>query len=203
MSHSSIFLISCSTSRSSLYISHSPTVRVLLYFFPTRAHLCIFPLLPTTGIRTSFFLAGPGPLPETAVSTFSRIPMGRANTFSFLFLLLTPRISLEVFLLFHLFLSLACPFFPPFLLLLYITPQTSLWTTLESAALPPRHFHVYFILPHAIFTWVDAVVPPCNFVRLLSQWLTGCILVPVYLTQKHLIYPLLEPQSRFGGQMNL
>ena len=51
-------------------------------------------LLPsTTGIpgASFFFLAGPGPLHEIAVSAFSRSPLGRENTFSFLFLLLTPR----------------------------------------------------------------------------------------------------------------
>ena len=86
MSHSSIFLTS-KTPRSSLYISHSPTIWALLYCFATRAHLCIFFLFPsTTGIPLfSFsFLAGPGALHELAVSAFLRCPLGRANTFSFL-----------------------------------------------------------------------------------------------------------------------
>ena len=52
-----------------------------------------------------FFLAGPCPLHEIAVSAFSRSPLGRANTFSFLFLLLTPPKSLKCSASFTLFLS--------------------------------------------------------------------------------------------------
>ena len=95
MSHWSIFVIPSCRSRSSLHISHSPTVWVLLYCFATTAHLCYFLLLPTTGIPLSPFLAGPGPLHEIAVSAFLRSPLGRANTFSFLFLFLTLRQSLK------------------------------------------------------------------------------------------------------------
>ena len=43
---------------------------------------------------TSFFWSGPGTPHEIVFSAFSRGPLGRANTFSFLFLLLTPRIPL-------------------------------------------------------------------------------------------------------------
>ena len=44
-----------------------------------------------------FFLAGPGPLHEIAVSAaFSRSPLGRANTFLFLLLLLAPHKSLLI-----------------------------------------------------------------------------------------------------------
>ena len=55
MSHSSNFLISSSsTSRSSLYISHSPTVCVLLYCCATRAHMRIhvffLPTIPGEGV---------------------------------------------------------------------------------------------------------------------------------------------------------
>ena len=61
----------------------------------TSVHL----LLPPPGYwHTSFFfLAGPGHLHESAVSAFSRSPMGRANTFSFLFLLSISRIPLKCF----------------------------------------------------------------------------------------------------------
>ena len=61
MPHSSIF-ISSNTSRSSLYISHSPTMWLLHYFFATRAHLCIFLLLSTTGIPCTYapLLSGRG-----------------------------------------------------------------------------------------------------------------------------------------------
>ena len=55
MSHSSILLIPPSkTSRSSLHISHSPTVSSALYCFATRAHMFIF-LLLTTGMPLSSF----------------------------------------------------------------------------------------------------------------------------------------------------
>ena len=62
-----------------------------------------------------FFLTGPGPLHEIVVSTFSRSPLGRANTLSFLFLLLTPGLNVPppspcfLALAFSLFLSLILP----------------------------------------------------------------------------------------------
>ena len=73
-------------------------------------------------------LAGPGPLHENEVAAFSRSPLGRANTFSFPSLLVTPRISLNV-----------PPCSPSFLALdftrllspikrLACTPQACLWT---------------------------------------------------------------------------
>ena len=59
-----LFLIS-NTSRSSLYISHSPTLSSTLYCFATRAHLCIFFLLPsTTGIPLSSCLLYTSPSPR-------------------------------------------------------------------------------------------------------------------------------------------
>ena len=80
-----------------------------------------------------FFLAGPGPRHEIAVSAFWRSPLGRANTFSFLFLILTPRKSLlsvisKVFLLHFVSYPLTFAFLRSFLLFLSCTPQTSLWT---------------------------------------------------------------------------
>ena len=68
-------------------------------------------------------LASPGPLPEIAVSEFSRCPLGRPNTFPCLLLLLTPLVSLSPFVL-----ALAFPLFLSILLLLSCIPQTSLWT---------------------------------------------------------------------------
>ena len=89
----------------------------------------LFPPPPPDYWPTSFFfLAGPGPLHEIAVSAFLRSPLGRANSFSFLFLLLIPRKSLSVSPLSPCFLALAFPLFLYFLLLLSCTPQTSLWT---------------------------------------------------------------------------
>ena len=58
-----------------------------------------FRLLPATGIpgTSFFFLAGPGHLHESAVQALSRSPLGRANTFSLLFLPSTPLISVKLF----------------------------------------------------------------------------------------------------------
>ena len=74
---------------------------VLLYCFVTRTHLCIFFLLrlPRTG------MVGPGTLYEVAVPTLSIHLLGRANTFSFLPLLSTPRKFLKCSTFFTLFLS--------------------------------------------------------------------------------------------------
>ena len=56
----------------------------------------LLPPLPDYS-HTSFFLpVGSLPLHEIEVSAFSRSPLGRANTFSFLLLLLTPRKSLSI-----------------------------------------------------------------------------------------------------------
>ena len=61
--------------------------------------------LPTTGIPLSYFLVGPGLLHKMAVSSFSCIPSGRADTFSLQYLPSTPRISLRCFSSSILFLS--------------------------------------------------------------------------------------------------
>ena len=70
-SHSSIFLISLNTSRS-VHISHSPTMRVLLYCCATRGNTCVHPCSPPPDYwYLSFsFLVGPGPLHKIAVSAF-------------------------------------------------------------------------------------------------------------------------------------
>ena len=105
MSHSFIFLIS-NTSRPSLHISHSPICEFYPLWVCHKGTSVLIPPLPPDYWHTSFiFLAGPGPLHEIAVSAFSRSPLGRANTFSFLFLLLTPRKSLKCCSSFTLFLS--------------------------------------------------------------------------------------------------
>ena len=75
-----------------------------------------------------FFLADPGPLHEIAVRAFSRSPLGRADTFSILVLLLTPHKSLRDPPPSPCFVALAFPLFILFILLLSCTPQTSLWT---------------------------------------------------------------------------
>ena len=71
MSHSSIFIISTNTSRSSMYNSHSPTMCVLLY---CRLHchkgisVHLRPAPPDYWYTSFFCLAGPGPLHKNATS---------------------------------------------------------------------------------------------------------------------------------------
>ena len=71
----------------------SSYVTSILYCFAARAHLWIYVLLlPATGRpgTSFFFLAGPCPLHEIALSTFSSSPFGRTMAFKFLSLRLTP-----------------------------------------------------------------------------------------------------------------
>ena len=88
----------------------------------------LFPPPPDYWHTSFFFLAGPGPLHEIAVTAFSRSPLGRANTFSFLFLLLTPRKSLECSSPFTLFLIASLSRISIFYFTSVLYPQTSLWT---------------------------------------------------------------------------
>ena len=136
-------IFSGNTSHSSLYNSHSPSnttwyVSSTLYYFATRAHLCIYCLLlPATGIPwcqvpgiSFFFLASPGRLHQIAVSAILRSPLGGANKLLFLSLRLTPRICLSsVSPISPCFLALAFPFFLSFLPLMPCTRQTSLRTS--------------------------------------------------------------------------
>ena len=78
------FLIrSSNTPRSSLYSSRftfSYGVSSTLICFATRAHLCIFLVLPTTGtVISSFWHIQPGPPHEIAASAISRSPLGRGG----------------------------------------------------------------------------------------------------------------------------
>ena len=75
-----------------------------------------------------FFLVGPDPLHEIAVTAFSRSPLGCADTFSFQYLPSTPRISQSIYPLSPRFLAVAFPFLLSLLLLLSCTRQTPLWT---------------------------------------------------------------------------
>ena len=131
MSHSFIFLIS-NTSRPSLHISHSPICEFYPLWVCHKGTSVLIPPLPPDYWHTSFiFLAGPGPLHEIAVSAFSRSPLGRANVFSFLFLLLTPRKYLSVRPPSPCFLVLIFPLFLQFLFILSCAPQVSLWTVVS------------------------------------------------------------------------
>ena len=110
---------------------------LLLCHTGTSVHLCPPPL--SYWYASFLFLAGPGHLNEIAVSAFSRSPLGDANAFSFLALRLIPRISLERFSDFTLFLSAS-------LSLLSIRPSTSALhlpnfsTDITSSWLPPAAF---------------------------------------------------------------
>ena len=69
------------------------------------SELHLLPPPPGFWYTPFFFLAGPSSLHEIAVSAFQRSPLGRANTFSFLPLRVTPRMCLECFSDSTLFLS--------------------------------------------------------------------------------------------------
>ena len=121
ISYSPIFLVSCNTSRPCLYISHSPTMLVLLYFFATRAYLCIFFLLPTTGLPLPFFWQIEVPYTKSQLQHFRVAHWAVQNTLSFPSIILTPPISVSIPPLLPYFLSLAFPFLLSFLLLLSCT----------------------------------------------------------------------------------
>ena len=95
-SRPSIFLVSSSNTFLSLYSPRSPTG----FYFRLRCHkgssLRLVPPPSDYWYTPFFFLASPGPLHENAVSAFSRSPLDRANTFSFLSVILAPRTSLNV-----------------------------------------------------------------------------------------------------------
>ena len=113
--HVRLFTSSPKTSRSSLYISvsHYVSCTLLLCHKGTSVHLLPPPL---DYCYTSFFFrAGPGPPHKITASGFSRSPLGRANTFSFLYISsLTPRMYRNVPPLSRCFLALrGCHFFLP------------------------------------------------------------------------------------------
>ena len=88
-SHSSISLTpSSNTPRSSSCFHILPLCEfyVLLLCHKGKSVLLISPPPPDCWYISFFFLADPGPLHEIAVSAFSRSPLGRENTFSFLIL---------------------------------------------------------------------------------------------------------------------
>ena len=104
MPHSLTSLTSSpSTSHSSPYLSHSPTMCLLVSTALPRGHISVHLLPPPSGYywyTSFFFLAGPRPLHKNAVvAVFSQNPSDRADTFSFVSPLLSPRVSLSVSLL--------------------------------------------------------------------------------------------------------
>ena len=128
MSHRPNFLTSSSNAcRYSLNISHSLTMWVLLSVVVPHGYIVVATSSSPLLVRVYlFFLVGPGPLHEIAVSAFSRSPFGRADTFSFQHLPSTPHISLIASPISHYFLALAFSFLLLFLQLLSCTRQASL-----------------------------------------------------------------------------
>ena len=80
MPHSSIFLIPSNTSRFS-YISHSPTMCSVLLLRHQRTSVHLLPPPLDYWCTSFFFVAGPDPLHEIAISAFSCSPLARADTF--------------------------------------------------------------------------------------------------------------------------
>ena len=98
MSHSSISLISSNTYLVLFLLVHSHSILLCEFYYLLLCHkrICASTSSSSRPLVYLFFLAGPGRLREIAVSAFSRSPLGRANTFSFLSLRSIPRISLNV-----------------------------------------------------------------------------------------------------------
>ena len=90
----------------------------------TYVHPC--PPPPDYWCISFFFLVGPGPLHEIAVSAFSRSPLGRADTFLFQYLASTPRISPSAYPLSPYFLALTFPFLLLFPIFISCARHTSL-----------------------------------------------------------------------------
>ena len=109
----SICLISSNASLSYLYSSHPPTKRVLIALLICHKRTSVHRLPPPPDYRYAslFFLAGPVPIHEIAVSAFSSSPLGRVNTSSFQCLLLSSSIAPNVLPLPPSYLPLAFPFF--------------------------------------------------------------------------------------------
>ena len=110
MPHSSLILISYRTSRSSLYVSHSPTMRVILYCFTTRAHLCIFFLPSITGVPLSSSWQIQVPYTKSQLRRFCVESIEPCNYFFIPMSSLNSPVFLNVPRLFHIvFLALASP----------------------------------------------------------------------------------------------
>ena len=156
MPHTSNVLISSNASRSSfVYFTFSyclsPTLLLRhtgTYFLPPPDYCFI----------SFFFLVGPGPLHEIAVSAFSRSPLGRADTFSYQHLPSTPRIYLKCFSSFPFFLSASLS---PSSILSFTTvlypPNFSIDST--SSWSSPKSFHIFS-------TTLSHLIPARHFVSL-------------------------------------
>ena len=129
MSHTSNCLISSSNAfRSSLYISHCPTMGVILSVVLQHGHIFVATSSFSPTLVYIFLLSGRSrsPTRKRSFSFFSRSPLGREDTFPFQYVPSTPRVSPSAFPLSPYFLALAFPFLLLFPLLLSCSRQTSL-----------------------------------------------------------------------------
>ena len=120
-----------------------------LFFLLCHTGTSVHLLPPLPGYSyASFFLTGPGPPHEIAVSAFSRSILGGGNMYLSLSLLLTPRISPSVPPISPCFLALAFPFFLSFSYFCLVPPKL----------LYGRHLFMAssYILPYLL----DHAIPP-------------------------------------------
>ena len=147
------------------------------------------PPSPDYWYKPLFFVADPGPLPEIAVSAFSRSLLGRAIIFSFLYFLLTPRILriyLSVLPLSPCFLALVFLFSLSFLLVVSCNPKTSLWT-------------YFFLDSSCTLPYMDCAIPSyprspfLYFFHITLSAMAGTLLllVPYFLFPSQLAHVLI------------
>lgn len=151
MLHSGIFPIFFSnTPPSFLYISHSPTLWVLLSLASSHGHISAFRPSPAVYWYTFFFfVAGPGYLHEI-LAWYFRKSLGPCKVIFIPTPSLISRISSSVpaFPLF--FLALAFPIFLCLFLLVYCTAQTYVWRLcILGVLLYPSYSMDYVIPPYS------------------------------------------------------
>ena len=138
MSHSSIFLLSSSsTSRSSLEISYHPTLRVLLSNDLSHGHICA-----STSSRSGLFVF---PHTKSQFQHFCEAHGDVLNTVSFLSPFSAPRISPSVSPISPCFLALQslCPISVLSFASVLYPPNLS--TDIISSWVPPVSFHAFSI----------------------------------------------------------
>ena len=160
-----------------VYFTFSYYMSPTLYCCATRAHICSHVLLlPTTGVSNIFYLVGPGPPHEIAVSAFSRSPLGRADTFSFQYIPSNPYIC-ECFSSFTLFLS-ACLCLSSILFFTSILRPPNFCVDSTSSSPPPISFHIFSTtLSHLI-----RARPYVLFSRTASSTMAGNLFSGIFFT---------------------
>ena len=158
-----------------------------------------------------FSLPGPGHLHEITVSAFSRRPLGRANTFSFLSLRSISRVSLKCFSDFTLFLSASL------FLLAMLSSYCALYFPADiiSSWFPPTSFHTL----SRTLSHLTPARPSVSFSHTAISTMAGNPFLGMFLyyfmlpfqlyllsvcldvcTFPVLLLTLLEAQSRFGDK---